>query len=70
MLNNEIIAVRTRAALMEAYAEIMETIQSRISWYQHEDDDGNLVDDDGENATIHLAAYREAAKQIKKLAGA
>lgn len=70
MFSNEINAVRSRAALMDVYAEMLEMIQSRVSWYQHEDENGNMVDDENDSAVYHLSAYREAAKQVKKLAGA
>ena len=62
--------IMKRARLLEAYAEVIGLIESRIAWYQHTDDEtGEIVDDDGEYSAANLQALRDTMKAVKKLAG-
>ena len=62
--------IRRKQYEMEILADLLERIDNNIKWYQHEDENtGELVDDTGENDTLHLAALRNVKKSILKLAG-
>jgi len=61
--------IKEKAALLEAYADVLETLNSQIRYYQHENESGEVVDDEGSYSKSRLAAYREAIKAVKKLAG-
>lgn len=70
-MENEIKAVRVRAAVMGCYADMLDTLKSKMTWYQtFNDETQKWEDDDNEDARINLEAIREAAKAIRKLAGA
>lgn len=72
--------IKLKAAAMEVYADILEYLDGRVKWYQHEEvivreetgeevKTGKWLDDEGEYAAAHLRAYRETIKAVKKLAG-
>ena len=73
--------IKAKAAMLEAYADVIKTLDDRCRWYQHTkedengdtitDADGNAVwyDDEYESAKAYLAAYRETIKAVRKLAG-
>ena len=73
--------IRAKAELLNAYAEVLKTLDDRMRWYQHTekdengdqitDADGNpiWIDDDGDYAKAYLSAYRETIKAVRKLAG-
>ena len=62
-------SIKEKAELLGAYAEVLSTLNHQIPYYQHEDDNGNLVDDEGAWSKARLAAYRETIKAVRKLAG-
>lgn len=62
-------SIKEKAALLEAYADVLETLNGQIRYYQHETESGEVVDDEGSYSKSRLAAYREAIKSVKKLAG-
>ena len=61
--------IRKKQYELEALADLVSNIENMMSWYQHEDEEGNRVDDDSENSKLHLAAYRSIIKSLLKLAG-
>ncbi len=63
-------SIKEKAALLEAYADVLDTLNKNIRYYQHEDEDtGEIVDDTDDWSKARLAAYRETMKAVKKLAG-
>lgn len=61
--------IRKKQYELEAIADLIANVNSMISWYQHEDESGNRVDDENENSKLHLEAYRSLVKSLIKLAG-
>lgn len=61
--------IRKKQYELEMLCDLLERIDSNISWYQHTDEDGVKVDDEDENSQTRLAAYRSVRKSILKLAG-
>ena len=65
-----IAAIKKKADMMNAYADVLENLKSQESWHMHTDEEtGERVDDEGEYAENHLTAIRNAIAAIKKLAG-
>lgn len=61
--------IRKKQYELELYADLLERTQNSLRWYQHEDDNGNMVDDEDENSQIRLAAHRTVIKTLLKMAG-
>lgn len=62
-------AIKEKARLLEAYADVLSLLRDRERWYMHEDDDGILVDDEDEYSKAQLSAVRNTISAVKKLAG-
>lgn len=65
-------ALKAKARKLEAYADIIEMLEQRLTWFQHSDENdinGALIDDDSEYAAANLEAIRDAIKAVCKLAG-
>lgn len=39
-------AIREKAALLEAYSEVIEVLEQRLAWYENYDEDGKLITDE------------------------
>ena len=63
-------AIKKKADMMNAYADVLENLKSQERWYMHTDEETEeLVDDEGEYAENHLTAIRNSIAAIKKVAG-
>ena len=63
-------AIKAKACILEGYADVLETLEKNVKWYQHTDDEtGELVDDTEPWSIGRLTAYRNAIAAVKKLAG-
>ena len=63
-------AIKEKAYLLNAYANVLENLKSQELWYMHEDaETGELVDDDGEYAESNLKAIRNVISAVNKLTG-
>lgn len=79
MAEETIKAIKNKAALLDAYADVLDNLKSQERWYQHRktvlSDDGEeieadvLEDDDSDYARHHLSAIRNVIAAVKKLAG-
>lgn len=63
-------AIEAKCNELRAYGEIIEMIESRIRWYQHEDDENPevLIDDEGDWSAANLKALREVLAKVEKMA--
>lgn len=70
-MENTVNAIREKAELLSAYADLLVALQERERWHMHTDDDDgeHWVDDDYASAKYALIAVRETMKAVKKLAG-
>lgn len=62
-------AIKEKARLLEAYADVLSLLRDRERWYMREGDDGILVDDEDEYSKAQLSAVRNTISAVKKLAG-
>lgn len=62
--------LKAKAALLEGFGDVIETLYKNVRYYQHEDPEtGKMVDDDDTWSAGRVRAYREAIEAVKKLAG-
>lgn len=61
--------IRKKQYELEMLADLVDRVNNNIAWNQHEDDNGNMVDDEDETSKIRLAAYRSVIKSLLKIAG-
>lgn len=71
-MENIINAIKAKAGMLEAYADIIKKLADMEHWYQHIEGEGEnekWVDDEYDSSKYALAAIRESIKAVKKLAG-
>lgn len=72
-------AIKEKAALLNAYADVLEDLENKEHWYQHkkvivlpggeEQETDDWEDDESEYATTNLLAIRNVVAAVRKLAG-